>query len=161
MWPGCSDMRWGHQRLGCTTTISPVQECASVATYTSGSQMQKSSNPDFTWKPDDYLQCQILFENLMTRVPELDRALHPVLFLGGPHCVVETNVNYQMRVIINNLKKTNKAIFKNWDVWKARRRPATFVENLRVAVFRSSDTWQDVVMSLIIYHFIPNQNFLG
>ena len=50
----------------------------------------------------------------MTRVPELDRALHSVLFLGGAHCVVESNVNYQ-RVIINNLKKTNKAIFKDWD----------------------------------------------
>ena len=52
----------------------------------------------------------------MTRVPELDRALHSVLFLGGAHCVVESNVSYQVRVIINNLKKTNKAIFKNWDV---------------------------------------------
>ena len=51
----------------------------------------------------------------MTRVPELDRALHSVLFLGGAHCVVESNVSYQ-RVIINNLKKTNKAIFKDWDV---------------------------------------------
>ena len=51
----------------------------------------------------------------MTRVPKLDCALHSVFFLGGAHCVVENNVSYQ-RVIKNNLKKTNKAIFKDWDV---------------------------------------------
>ena len=51
----------------------------------------------------------------MTRVPKLDCALHSVFFLGGAHCVVESNVSYQ-RVIKNNLKKTNKAIFKDWDV---------------------------------------------
>ena len=47
----------------------------------------------------------------MTRVPELDRALHSVLFLGGAHCVVESNVNYQVRVIIRVSQKNQKSEF--------------------------------------------------